>query len=38
MGTKIKGIQGLENGLRKTIEWFSNPKNLSKYKTDIYNI
>ena len=35
---KIKGIQGLENGLRKTIEWFSNPKNLSKYKTDIYNI
>ena len=35
---EIKGIQGLENGLHKTIEWFSNPKNLSKYKTDIYNI
>ncbi|MDE5870979.1 MAG: NAD-dependent 4,6-dehydratase LegB [Muribaculaceae bacterium] len=28
----------LEDGLRKTIEWFSNPINLSKYKTGIYNV
>ena len=27
----------LADGLRKTIEWFSCPENLAKYKTDIYN-
>ena len=27
----------LEQGLRKTIEWFSDPANLAKYKADIYN-
>ena len=27
----------LEQGLRKTIEWFVRPENLAKYKTDIYN-
>lgn len=27
----------LEAGLKKTIEWFTDPKNLSHYKTDIYN-
>ena len=27
----------LEQGLRKTIEWFSAPANLAKYKADIYN-
>lgn len=27
----------LEEGLRKTIDWFVNPANLAKYKTDIYN-
>ena len=27
----------LEQGLRKTVEWFSDPKNLSSYKPDIYN-
>lgn len=27
----------LEQGLRKTIDWFVNPENLKKYKTDIYN-
>ena len=27
----------LEKGLEKTIEWFTLPKNLSKYKADIYN-
>ena len=28
----------LEDGLRKTIEWFTDPTNLSKYKTGIYNV
>ena len=28
----------LEEGLRRTAQWFTNPENLSKYKTDIYNI
>lgn len=42
--TKIKQLTGftpeytLENGLKETIEWFSNPENLKKYKTDIYNV
>lgn len=28
----------LEEGLRRTAEWFTMPENLAKYKTDIYNI
>ncbi len=31
------GVDGLRNGLTKTIEWFSNPKNLRSYKSHIYN-
>lgn len=27
----------LEQGLRKTIDWFTRPKNLERYKVDIYN-
>lgn len=27
----------LEDGLKKTIEWFVKPENLARYKTDIYN-
>lgn len=27
----------IEAGLRKTVEWFTRPENLAKYKTDIYN-
>lgn len=27
----------LEEGLRRTIEWFSDPKNIAGYKSDIYN-
>lgn len=27
----------LERGLRATIDWFSKPENLARYKTDIYN-
>jgi nucleoside-diphosphate-sugar epimerase len=28
----------IEQGLRKTVEWFTNPINLKKYKHDIYNV
>ena len=28
----------LKEGLRRTINWFSNPGNLAKYKSDIYNV
>lgn len=41
--TLIKSLTGwypqvsIKEGLQKTINWFVNPKNLSKYKPDIYN-
>jgi NAD dependent epimerase/dehydratase len=28
----------IEQGLRKTVEWFTDPINLKKYKHDIYNV
>ncbi len=28
----------LEEGLRRTVEWFTDPANLAKYKTGIYNV
>lgn len=28
----------IKEGLKKTIAWFSNPTNLSKYKPDLYNV
>ncbi len=42
--SKIKNLTGfqyqydIEHGLTETIEWFTNPENLKKYKTDIYNV
>jgi len=42
--TKIYKLTGfepkfdIEQGLTKTIEWFSNPENLKKYKAGIYNV
>ncbi|MEG0814976.1 MAG: NAD-dependent 4,6-dehydratase LegB [Mucinivorans sp.] len=42
--SKIKELTGyepqydIERGLRETIEWFTNPENLVKYKADIYNV
>lgn len=42
--TKITQLTGFEPkydlkaGLTETIEWFANPRNLSKYKSDIYNV
>jgi len=41
---KIKKLTGfipkysLEQGLHETIQWFSLPENLKKYKADIYNV
>lgn len=35
--TGWKSTVSLEEGLRLTIDWFSRPENLAKYKTDIYN-
>lgn len=32
------GLVGFKQGLKKTIDWFIDPKNLSTYKSDIYNI
>jgi len=42
--TKIKNLTGftpkfnITKGLEKTIEWFLNPQNLSKYKSNLYNV
>ena len=30
--------EGFKQGIIKTAEWFKNPENLRRYKTDIYNI
>ena len=38
---KLTGFEpeySLEAGLRRTVEWFRDPANLAKYKTDIYNV
>jgi len=35
---KFVGVDGLEEGLRRTISWFSQKENLLKYKSEIYNI
>jgi NAD dependent epimerase/dehydratase len=32
------GVEGLKRGLQHTIEWFSDPNNLKRYKTGVYNI
>lgn len=32
------GLDGLRRGLKKTIDWFSDPENLSAYKSDMYNL
>lgn len=32
------GIDGFKRGLKETVDWFTNQSNLSKYKSDVYNI
>lgn len=36
--TNWKQKYDLETGLQRTIEWFMQPDNLAKYKSDLYNI
>ena len=36
--TNFEPKYSIEEGLKKTIEWFTNKDNLKKYKADIYNI
>lgn len=36
--TGFKPEYSIEDGLKRTIEWFLDPVNLSKYKPDIYNV
>lgn len=36
--TDWRPAHSLEDGLRKTIDWFRNPANLAKYKSNIYNV
>lgn len=32
------GREGFSRGLRKTIDWFTDPSNLAGYKPDVYNV
>ena len=34
---EFAGVSGLRRGISSTVDWFSNPKNLSLYKSQIYN-
>ncbi len=42
--TKIRELTGfgprysIRDGLETTVEWFTRPENLAKYKTDLYNV
>ncbi|MDP1844463.1 MAG: NAD-dependent 4,6-dehydratase LegB [Sediminibacterium sp.] len=36
--TKFQPQFTLKSGLKETIKWFTDPENLKKYKTDIYNV
>lgn len=35
---RYSGIEGFKVGIKKTVNWFSNPSNLSLYKSGLYNI
>ena len=35
---QVASEYSLEQGLKQTIDWFTDPQNLSRYKTDIYNV
>ena len=35
---KYAGLHGFELGLEKTVEWFLEPANLTKYNSEIYNL
>lgn len=33
-----QGLEGFRKGLAETVDWFTKPENLVKYKSDIYNV
>jgi NAD dependent epimerase/dehydratase len=35
---KYAGLEGLRGGLQKTVDWFSDPSNLMRYKVGSYNV
>ncbi len=35
---EFSGIEGLKRGLQETIDWFTQPGNLRRYKAGVYNI
>lgn len=35
---EYRGLEGFKRGLKETIDWFLDKKNLSQYKADVYNI
>lgn len=35
---QYSGKEGFRQGLKETIEWFTNSQNLAQYKADVYNI
>jgi NAD dependent epimerase/dehydratase len=35
---KYGGKEGFKRGLKETVEWFTDERNLSRYKADVYNI
>ena len=35
---KFAGHEGLAHGLQETIDWFTIPENLQRYKSDVYNL
>ena len=35
---RLAGIEGLRQGLEQTISWFTKNENLSRYRTNAYNL
>ncbi|HMM82440.1 MAG TPA: NAD-dependent 4,6-dehydratase LegB [Terrimesophilobacter sp.] len=35
---QLAGLDGFHTGLFHTVEWFSNPENLARYRTDAYTV
>lgn len=35
---KFSGADGLREGLARSVEWFSDPANLARYRADVYNV
>ena len=35
---RFAGKDGLKTGISETVQWFSKPENLKRYKSDLYNL